>query len=677
MEASGSMQSLFWYLSRLKSMSFEEVLQRVLSRFRDETDRYRIALRLYPSTKIEDPLDTQFGFRVSDIEVGEWTSRGANDQEIEWLKKVVARADKILEHRFSFFNLKDCYLGDPIDWNKDHESGVKAPLKFSPSIDYRDFKVTGDAKVVWEPNRHHQLVVLGKAYRVIGKIHYAQEIVKQIESWWEQCPFGMGMNWRSPLELAIRLINWIWAFDLIRDSGVVTPEFKSKLLHSVYLHLWEITRKYSYGSSANNHLIGEAAGVFITTSYFQGLKNAEKWRDDSYEILEREIIAQTHPDGCSREQAMGYHLFVLQFFLLTGIVARRIEKDFSEAYWKRLEKMIEFSTAMIEGGPPTMFGDCDDGYVLDLGGEKDDLNGLLSIGAVLFNRADFKELAGSYSEPTFWLLGPSGHETFDAIQAGSNQGSLISKAFPESGYYLLQCGQKGSGNEISVLFDCGELGYKSISAHGHADALSFTLRAFGMDIFVDPGTYDYFSFPEWRNYFRTTKAHNTVVVDDSGQSVMLGPFMWGDRARARCLDWNPTLEGGRVVGEHSGYVRLKDPVMHRRTLDLDAGSRILTIRDEIMAKGSHEIGIYFHLSEECVISNGQSNLYEIDVKGRKMVIEVDLNLSAEISAGSKNSVAGWVSRCYHKRVPSASIVGRGICHGNAPFVCRVIIGSHT
>jgi len=112
------------------------------------------------------------------------------------------------------------------------------------------------------------------------------------------------------------LINWVWAFDLIRDSGVVTPEFRSRMFHSVYLHLWEITGNYSYGSSANNHLIGEAAGVFIATSYFQGLQSAEKWREGSYKILEREIIEQTYSDGCTREQALGYHLFVLQFFFL-------------------------------------------------------------------------------------------------------------------------------------------------------------------------------------------------------------------------------------------------------------------------------------------------------------------------------------------------------------------------
>lgn len=479
------------------------------------------------------------------------------------------------------------------------------------------------------------------------------------------------MNWRSPLELAIRLINWVWAFDLIQDSGAVTPEFRSKLLHSVYLHLWEITRKYSYGSSANNHLIGEAAGVFIATSYFQGLQNAEKWRDDSHKILEREIILQTYPDGCTREQAFGYHLFVLQFFLLAGIVARKIEKDFTEAYWKRLEKMFEFSVAMIEGGQPTMFGDCDDGYVLDLGGGKNDLYGLLSIGSVLFDRPNFKELTGGYSEPTFWLLGPSSRETFDAIQAVSNQGSLLSKAFPESGYYLLQCGQKGSGDEISVLFDCGELGYKSIAAHGHADALSFTLRAFGVDVFIDPGTYDYFSYPEWRNYFRSTRAHNTVVVDDFDQSVMLGPFMWGDRAQTRCMKWEPQPTGGFVIGEHDGYKRFN--CIHRRKLELDQNSRTLTIHDTIVSSESHKVKIYFHISDYCLVKEEEPNFLKIVAEGRNVILIIDPNLSVKTLKGSDNQNGGWLSRQYHQKVQLTTIMSQGLCHRGSSEFCHQII----
>jgi len=293
---------------------------------------------------------------------------------------------------------------------------------------------------------------------------------------------------------------------------------------------------------------------------------------------------------------------------------------------------------------------------------------------VLFNRPEFKESAENYSEPTFWLLGPSSRKTFNAIQAGSNQGSLISKAYPDSGYYLLQCGRKGSGDEISVLFDCGDLGYKSIAAHGHSDALSFTLRAFGKDIFVDPGTYDYFSYPEWRNYFRSTAAHNTVVVDDSDQSVMLGAFMWGDRAKARCIDWNPVVGGGRVVGEQDGYARLGKPVVHCRTLDLDANTRTVTIEDEIISESGHQAAIYFQLSEKCLLSRKESNIFEIGMMDKKITLELDPAFSVEALKGGSKSFAGWVSHGYHQKVSSPSIVGSvSINASRMLFKCKIKI----
>jgi len=71
-----------------------------------------------------------------------------------------------------------------------------------------------------------------------------------------------------------------------------------------------------------------------------------------------------------------------------------------------------------------------------------------------------------------------------------------------------------------------ELGFKSIAAHGHADALSFALCAFGKEVFVDPGPTTILPI-RMAHLFPKHRAHNTVVVDDQDQSVMLGPFMWG------------------------------------------------------------------------------------------------------------------------------------------------------
>jgi hypothetical protein len=664
------MQSLNWYTKRLSTMSAEEILWRAKSEIRDIIDWCRVAFHQYPSifpATQTASIETGYGFRL------DLPAAGALPMLPEpALKALAHQAERIGAHRLSFFDLEDAFLGDPIDWNRDHGHGIRAPLTYAPAIDYRDFRVTGDCKLVWEPNRHHHLVVLGRAYRSTGERRFAAEAVAQLRSWMDQCPFGRGMNWRSPLELGIRLINWVWTVELIRESGLVSGEFRDRLLHSVYLHLWEITRKYARGSSANNHLIGEAAGVFVASSYFPMLPNAGKWRDESSDLLCREIFAQSYADGCTREQAFGYHLFVLQFFLIAGLVGRWTGRDFPLAYWQRLEKMFAFAAAILEGGEPApMFGDADDGYVLDLGGRSVGFRGWLGAAALVFHRSDFKALCPEYSEPALWLLGQESRQAFDSLPSPS--ASVVgSRAFPDSGYYLLQCGaDAGGAPAMSVLVDCGELGYGRIAAHGHADALSFSLRTNGRDVIVDPGTYDYFTFPEWRAYFRSTRAHNTVVVDGADQSLMAGSFMWGERAIARCLSWNPSPGGGRIVAEHDGYRRLRDPVVHRRSLDLDGQAGRLTIRDDLEAVGSHSVALVFHCSEECSVRKEQSHTLIIERPEVTLVMRLDDRLEVTIQTGRENPIAGWISRGYHRKVPAPSIIAEGRIHGSSRIITTV------
>ena len=96
-----------------------------------------------------------------------------------------------------------------------------------------------------------------------------------------------------------------------------------------------------------------------------------------------------------------------------------------------------------------------------------------------------------------------------------------------------------SEQEVRLIVDAGPLGYTNIAAHGHADALSFTLSIAGLEFLVDPGTYAYHTQKKWRDYFRGTSAHNTVRVDKQDQSVGGGNFMWLEKAVAECEEWAP------------------------------------------------------------------------------------------------------------------------------------------
>lgn len=660
------MQSVKWYVERLKSMSASEVVWRLTSLGRDALDRVRIPAGMYPKREALSVGAWSTGFSVTP------TSKGAVPEDMRngerWVEHLTGRAELLLEHRFTFFRFEAEPFGKVINWHRDYNQGLSAPVSFAPMIDYRNAEVAGDCKLVWEPNRHQHLVVLARAYHVTGDERYAGEVVAQLLSWLEQNPFGYGMNWRSPMEQGIRLINWVWALDLIEGADALTDDVRDEIRYSLYLHCWDTQRKYSQGSSANNHLIGEVAGVFIAAAYCKGMPNADTWYAEAKQLLAREIVAQTYDSGCSREHTFGYPYFVIQFFLLSGLVARRVNDDFSESYWVRLEKMMEFMGRLVEGGEfVPMIGDADDGYVLDLDDGQRDYRRILAVGAVLFKRSDFKSWSGSFSEGAWWLLGDEGRAQYDALKDASDS-LLTSIAFTDAGYYLLQCGR--ADERISVLFDCAELGYGAIAAHGHADALSVVVRAYGADVLVDPGTYDYYTYPQWRDYFRSTRAHNTVAVDGADQSEMQGRFLWGSRANSTLLDWQATEFNSLVVGEHDGYCRLDEPVVHRRSVALDHRERTIVITDELVGKGAHDVSIHFHFGETCEMDKDAlaAGHCLISFGDHSVEMVFDEALSLEAVKGAESPIGGWLSRGYHRKVPTLMVVGRGKILGNAKFV---------
>lgn len=662
------MQPFNWYIRRLTRMGPGEMVRRAYGAARDLCDAALLPVRQKSLTT--DELPEQRGFRVTSLPLAAWAQAKGTSAQGQWRDRLIARAETIAAGRLSFFGYREQSLGAPIDWNRDHMLDKPSPMRFAPWIDYRDVRLAGDCKRVWEPSRHHQLVVLARAWRASGQARFAQAVAEQLDSWITQCPFGRGMQWRSPLELGIRLINWVWTLDLVAESGVLGGALGPRLANTVRQHIWDVDRKYSAGSSVNNHLVGEAAGVFIATCYFSSLRGAARWRKRSRDILAKAIIEQTFADGVSRELSSGYHLFVFQFFLLAGLVGHWSGYEFAREYWERLSRMTDFLAALADGGEQLpMLGDCDDGYVLDLAGHGRDVREWLAVAAAALNRND---LPTFQAESINWLadcrsirftgcsLTPQTcAPSAPAAHCGQarDDSATDSRAFPLAGYYLLASG--GGRERISVLFDCGPLGLLPLAGHGHADALSFTLRAFGVDVLVDPGTYDYFSYRPWRDYFRSTAAHNAARVDGLDQSSPAGLFMWSRQATARCLAWQPCGHGGSVEGEHDGYARLADPVVHRRRIELDGRQRRVVINDEFAAAGRHTVELYFHFAEHCRLSELGDNAFRIDTVAGVATLKLDSRLQARLLIGSENPPAGWVSRTMHQKAASTTLVASG------------------
>jgi hypothetical protein len=261
----------------------------------------------------------------------------------------------------------------------------------------------------------------------------------------------------------------------------------------------------------------------------------------------------------------------------------------------------------------------------------------------------------------------------NAVNPGRRE--LRSRALEQTGIYLLQDGSKGAADSVSVTVDAGDLGYGPLAAHGHADALGITLRIGGDEVLVETGTGDYFTHPEWRTYFRTTSAHNTIAVDGQDQSVITGPFIWGARARCKVVSWEPGPGGGRIVAEHDGYMRLADPVTHRRSVSLDAPAGVLTVADTLEMRGEHDVSLYFHLSEAWSLERHDARTVVVAAGARRVAFELDDRLTVHVLHGSLSPRGGWLSRGYHQRTAICTIVGAARCRGTSTLTTRIAFGT--
>ncbi len=154
---------------------------------------------------------------------------------------------------------------------------------------------------------------------------------------------------------------------------------------------------------------------------------------------------------------------------------------------------------------------------------------------------------------------------------------------------------------------------------------------------------------------------------------MLGPFMWGSRAQARCVQWQPSQDGGTVIGQHDGFMRLSRPVSHRRTVTLDGSAGVVTIEDELTGNGRHTAGMFLHFAEDCRVDKIDGNQYEVDREPGRVLIDLDAQLSAKAFRGNLDPLLGWVSRGYHRRQPCTTLVGRRCWCDHIKLITRITV----
>ena len=609
----------------------------------------------------------------------------------ETARAVIARAEAACRHEFELLGAKCPRPGSfdrlapglypRVPWNEDFGANRRWMKRYSALLPVQYGGDESDIKRVWELSRCQHFAALGEAYALTGDERFPREWAAQMTDWDRENPPLIGPNWISPMEAAIRIVNWIWGYAFMGDSPAFTDEARKLFCRNVLSHGRFILRHVEpYG----NHRFSNLAGLVWLGVLFPEFKEARGWREAGVKGFCEELARQVRSDGVHFEGSIPYHRLVLEMAAATWLLLRRNGIELSPASQDAIKRMFRFTSAYLQpNGFAPQIGDADDGRLQELTPlDKRDHSYLLSLAAVLTGEGGFKRTPHAHPE-AFWLLGGEGlkeyesltmndsdshqrgHEEYPGPQPGNSTESRCNRrlsasicgynrsvAFPESGFYVLR------SDRLHAFISCRRPDAQDVGAHSHNDHLSFTLTLDGVEFIVDGGTYTYTGNLKDRHIFRSTAAHNTVIVD--GQEInplqRSDPFRLKDRADCRVMEWRADEQETILSAHHDGYSSLGVSVARR--FRLDRREETLTIRDMVNGAGPHKVEWYLHFAPEV----------KVELQGTELLAQRDgSSLHVRLPPlpdASFKLAAGWYSPSYGVR--QKTVAARGVLDAKLP-----------
>ena len=596
-----------WLFNRIRSMSCHEIFHRVIEKTKKKSARNKFEGWGKYSNLGNAPI--LHGLKERLLLYGGQTQTDILDA-----------CKRILGGRISTFNL-EVPLGPsenlfPADiWRLDPVTGTLWPgaETYCFDIPYRHERQKGDIKYVWEINRLQFLQPLAAAVHFDGDKAALAVIEACIASWYDANPPFRGVAWNSSIEIAIRAISLLVVSCLAGASFCVDSVQRTRAI--LKASLFALERYPSCFSSANNHFLAETAGKFLIALAMPDLDVDGVIGTNAGRTLEKEACNQFYSDGVPAEQSVTYGGSSAELLLLCDDVGRSAGSPLNPCVRERLERFTEFVSWLSDRkGRVPAIGDDDQGRVFC-----------------------FVPYDSGYTSGVAQAIKPLSLE----------QGL---RAFPEGGYSVIR------NNRWHVIFDHGPLGYLSIAAHGHADALSIVASLDGNPLFVDPGTYLYHSGGAWRDWFRGTSSHNTLNIHGKNQSIITGSFNWANKANAVLEDISGFPEWV-IAAKHDGYCK-RFGVTHYRKIR--GNNHRIVIKDQLVGGQMQEAEIVFQLAPGYTVSDKNASL--VIKRGGKAVATMQFQGAGSyyVAAGQTfGDRGGWYSPSFGLKIPALRIAWRG------------------
>lgn len=401
----------------------------------------------------------------------------------------------------------------------------------------------------WQPKHVSHLWLFNLHYMEYLEGLNDELFVELVESWLQNNPPYEARYWAegwNAFVLSIRIVVWMQQLNL---RPQLNDTFKTKVLNSIVQQSRFLSNNLELDLTGN-HLLKNIKALLWAGAYFD-MPEATDWLELGQKLLKEELAEQILDDGLHFERSPSYHAQV--FVDLLECYVCLPNNALKASLYERLACAAQ---ALADTTHP------------------DELPSLFNDGG----------LHMAYS-PQACLA---------AWQKLSNEPTKARSVFAlkDAGYFGLRT------EDLYFIVDAGDMGPAYLPGHAHGDIFSFELSLKGKRVIVDAGTFEY-SQGAKRDYARSTKAHNTVTLDNQDQAEFWSAFRVARRAKVSLKNYQAKPEGFSLTAQHDGFSRLKGQAIHERHVEVSPKS--IRIKDAIQKGDGQTVTARLLLHPDCYI----------------------------------------------------------------------------
>tara|TARA_B100000700_G_scaffold266948_1_gene306428 strand:+ start:952 stop:3156 length:2205 start_codon:yes stop_codon:yes gene_type:complete len=569
----------------------------------------------------------------------------------EDLDEITKRADSISDGIFQYFSSQLYNIGYPPNWFINPKKNIKidSTLHWNNIPMYSES--TGDLKYVWEVGRFTFVYDLVRAYWITGDTSYAKAFWEIIEDFYDNNPPNYGPHWKCGQEISIRLMAICFGLYAFYNDPATTPDRFNKLISLIATQADRVSKDHIYSHlQFNNHSISEGVGLYITGLLFPEIKISNKIRIMGKKILELESKRLIFSDGSFAQNSSNYHRLMLSDYIYAIRLAEINGDKFSNELINKIKNAHHFLLRILDkkSGKVPNYGGNDGALILPLNScDYQDYRPIVSsMHFLLYKEILFNK--GPWHEDLIWFFGA---KSINGKIKSINDYKIANNK--PSSYYTI------NSNDSWCMIRCGT--HKTRPSH--ADMLHLDLWKDGINIASDPGSYLYYKKP-WNSRFISTSLHNTISIDEFDQMDKGPRFMWFNWTKSKTRHNIEDNKSGMKYfeGEHYGYLRLNEPILHKRAVFLPLPDTWIVI-DDLIGNGIYNFKLHWLTPKNSYQSSDSYNTFIIDEAEKpygliiKKIGQVNKTLKSEVIEGSINDDCyGWHSPYYGIKEKKKSIL---------------------